>query len=68
MPPPGEDTCQAAPYARLVGQDGTALERELILRQVRIIRPGMVVTADVRPERINFEIAADARISRIYCG
>lgn len=68
IPPPQTDTCQATPYARLVGQDATALERELILRQVRIIRPGDAVTQDFRPVRINFEIGPDNRIARIFCG
>lgn len=68
VPPPGVDTCQAGPYARLVGQDATALERELILRQVRVIRPGDAVTRDYRPVRLNFEIGTDGRIVRIFCG
>ena len=62
------DTCGAAPHAGLVGQDATALERVLILRQVRVIRPGQPVTRDLRPDRINFEIDAANRIARIFCG
>ena len=58
----------AAPYARLIGQDETTLERELILRQVRVIRPGDFVTQDFRPMRLNFEIDNDGRIARIFCG
>jgi len=68
IPPPQSDTCQATPYARLIGQDATALERELILRQVRLIRPGDAVTQDFRPVRLNFEIGPDNRILRIFCG
>lgn len=68
VPPPEADTCGAAPYARLIGQDATALERELILRQVRVIRPGMAVTMDFRAERINFDIDDANRIARIFCG
>ena len=68
VPPADQDTCGAAPYARLIGQDATALERELILRQVRVIRPGMAVTMDFRPERINFDIDENDRIARIFCG
>jgi len=63
-----DNTCNGERYGTLVGQDATALERVLILGQVRIIRPGMVVTQDYRPERLNFEIGADNRVQRITCG
>lgn len=62
------DTCGAPPYARLIGQDATALERELILRQVRVIRPDMAVTMDYSEGRINFEVDATNRIARTFCG
>ena len=68
VPDAASDTCGAAPYAGLVGQDATALERVLILRQVRVIRPGDPVTRDLRPARLNFEIAGDGRIARLFCG
>ena len=68
--PPAADqgTCGAAERQRLVGAPATALERELILGQVRVIRPGDAVTMDFSPQRINFEIDAMGRIARIYCG
>lgn len=62
------DTCGAAPYAALVGQDVTALEKVLILRQVRVIRPGDAVTEDFRPVRINFNITSGETIGSITCG
>lgn len=68
LPPETKDTCNAGRYAELVGQDATALEKTLILGMVRIIRPGDFVTQDYRPERINFAIDQDERISRIFCG
>ena len=68
VPTGAADTCGAAQHAALVGQDATALERVLILGQVRVIRPGMAVTMDFRPERINFEIDEAGRVARIYCG
>lgn len=68
VPPPEEDTCGARDYASVVGQDATSLERVLILRQVRVIRPGQPVTADFRPERINFLIGPNEVIERISCG
>ena len=63
-----QNTCDGERYGTLVGQDATVLERILIMRQIRVIRPGQVVTQDYRPERINFEIAPSGAISRITCG
>lgn len=68
LPPPAEDTCGAAPLAGLVGREATALERVLLMREVRVIRPDTMVTMDVRPARINFEVGEDGRIFRIFCG
>lgn len=62
------DTCGAAPYGNLVGQNATALEKVLILRQVRVIRPGDAVTEDFRPVRINFNIDPAETIRTITCG
>ncbi|QEE34316.1 hypothetical protein FTO60_00520 [Octadecabacter sp. SW4] len=68
MPIIGDDTCGAAPHAALIGQDATALERVLIMRAVRVIRPGMAVTMDYSAARINFDISESQRIERIWCG
>ena len=68
LPSEAEDTCGARPRGGLIGQESTALERELILGQVRVIRPGQSVTMDYRAERINFVLDDAERISRIYCG
>jgi len=67
-PLPGADTCGRADVAGLIGQDATSLERVLIMREVRVIRPGDAVTADLRPGRINFEIDRANRIAVIRCG
>ena len=68
LPDTAADTCRGAQYAALLDRDQTALERVLIMRQIRIIRPGDVVTMDYRAERINFAIDEQGKISRIYCG
>ncbi|SHI78576.1 Peptidase inhibitor I78 family protein [Wenxinia saemankumensis] len=68
LPAAAEDSCGAGPRARLVGQPATALERELILAPVRLIRPGQAVTEEFRPTRINFHIDGAERIARITCG
>ena len=77
---PAVDTCGAAPYAHLIGQSGVALERTLIMRQIRILRDGEHVLGAVIPARINFHLTPvvhhpDSRptrhvevISAISCG
>lgn len=68
VPQPPQDTCNAADFALLVGQDATALETVLLLGKVRVIRPGQAVTMDFRQERINFMIDEANRIEAIRCG
>ncbi|WP_108813665.1 I78 family peptidase inhibitor [Loktanella sp. Alg231-35] len=68
LPPQLEDTCGAANFAGLIGQDVTALETRLHLGMVRVIRPGDLVTQDFRPGRINFMIGEDNVIGTINCG
>ena len=68
VPAPEEDTCGAATYAALIGQDVTALEKVLIMRMVQVIRPGDMVTLDYRPGRVNFMIGEDQSITAVTCG
>ena len=63
-----KNTCDGERYGTLVGQDATMLERILIMGQIRVIRPGSIVTEDYVTERINFDIDGTNRISRIWCG
>lgn len=67
-PPQIADTCGAARFGDLIGQDATALERRLFLGQVRVIRPGDMVTMDFRPDRINIRITENETIQQIDCG
>ena len=67
LPTPAQDTCNASAYSNLIGQDATALERVMLLGQVRVIRPGQAVTMDFRPDRINFNVGASNQITSIYC-
>ena len=68
LPPQIEDTCGAARFADLIGQDATALEKVLLLGPVRVIRPGDAMTMDFRPDRVNFKINAKETIQMIDCG
>ncbi len=62
------DTCGATPYIYLIGEDATALERVLILRQVRVNWPEDTLDGISKPERLNFNITQAGTIESITCG
>jgi len=68
--PPTEQAgqCGAPRLQRLVGQPATVLETMRFGSQVRIIRPGMAVTMDYSPDRLNIEIDGAQRIISVACG
>lgn len=69
--PPPEDmqaACGAAELQGLVGQPASALDALKFSQPVRVIRPGMAVTMDYSPVRLNIELDSQERISRIACG
>ena len=68
LPTGMDDTCNAVRYHTLLNQDATALERNLILGQVRILRPGPISTQDYAPARMNFHVGEDGKINQISCG
>lgn len=67
-PAPTEDTCGAAGFASLVGQDASVLLATTFTTPIRIVRPGDMVTMDFSPARANFEVGADETVTRVYCG
>ncbi len=62
------DTCGATPYLYLIGEDATALERVLILRQVRVNWPEDLLDGTSKPERLNFNITERGIVDSITCG
>lgn len=68
LPTGMDDTCGAVRYHTLLDQDATALERILILGEVRIIRFNSIVTQDYRPTRMNFHVGESGKIVQISCG
>lgn len=64
---PGADACGAAQLQYLVGQPESVLDGMRFDAPVRVIRPGMAVTMDYRPDRLNIEIDARNRIARVHC-
>jgi len=66
-------TCDEKAAQQFVGQtlDEALAERARAAtgaRAVRVIRPGMAVTADYRAGRLNIDIDESGRIIRVHCG
>jgi hypothetical protein len=73
VPPPVTGICNAARAQGLIGraatsQLGTEAVRLTGARDVRWIAPGMAVTMDYRPDRLNIETDAQNRVRTIRCG
>ncbi|HMO07185.1 MAG TPA: I78 family peptidase inhibitor [Paracoccaceae bacterium] len=67
IPEPGP-SCGAEGLQGLVGQHSRVLQTMRFAVPVRVIRPGMAVTTDYREDRLNIEVDARERITRVYCG
>ncbi len=64
---PDLSTCGADALQGLVGQPASVLQTMKFGQETRIIRPGMAVTMDYRPDRLNLDINAKEVITRVYC-
>ncbi len=63
------DQCGAVPLQGLVGQERSAIAgQRFAASSVRLILPGMAVTQDFRPDRLNILISDADRIAAIRCG
>jgi hypothetical protein len=67
-PIPPQDSCGAPDLQFLRGQPETVLQTMKFGVPVRIIQPGMAVTKDYNPMRLNIEIDEAGQVFRIYCG
>ncbi len=72
-PPAVARDCNAQPAQFAVGQAyGEALADEVRRRSgasvVRVIRPGMAVTMEYSPQRLNLDLDASDRVTRVRCG
>ncbi|NIY79161.1 hypothetical protein HCZ23_06720 [Celeribacter sp. HF31] len=68
LPKPSDLSCAIDMVTPLIGEMPTALEAIDIPDPVRVIRPGMAITEDYRPDRTNIDIGRDGRIARVWCG
>ena len=60
--------CNAEAYQYLKWQERSVLDTIELPEGTRIITPGMNITMDFRPERLNFYIGKTDRIEAIRCG
>ena len=67
-PLPMENVCGAAGMQDLIGQSGEKLNTIRFGVPIRIIRPGMAVTMDYSPNRLNIYIDDFDRITAVKCG
>lgn len=66
-PAPGPDACGASGFKGLVGQRGSVLIGIALPEGTRVLRPGMPMTTDFRPDRLNIELDRNDRIARVFC-
>lgn len=64
---PGPGGCLPPGIAALVGQSDAVVETMRFDRPTRIIRPGMAVTMDYSPDRVNIEIDESGTITGVRC-
>lgn len=60
--------CGADGLQGLVGQPQSVLATMKFAGPTRVIEPGMAVTMDYSPSRLNIWIGEDDRIERVTCG
>lgn len=65
---PDRNACGAQGMQDLIGQHKSVFAAMTLPMGTRIIEPGMAVTEDYSPTRLNFDISKDGRITRIWCG
>lgn len=66
--PDTPELCAAEEYQHYIGQPLARLDISTLPEPYRIIAPGMAVTLDHRPERLNISHDAQGIIRRITCG
>jgi hypothetical protein len=65
---PPDDACGAPGLQGLIGQDRRVLASMTFPTPTRVIEPGMAVTMDYNPARLNIELDDAGRIIRVTCG
>jgi len=68
QPIPFEDTCGAGQFETLLGEPAADHDLSTPGRPQRILPPNTIITQDYRPERLNIDLDAAGRITRLWCG
>jgi len=71
-PPSMEPNCGADQYSAYVGQPASdeviaAIAKSRGDKPMRVIKPGMAVTMDYMPERLNVQVGEDGKITGFNC-
>jgi len=62
-----QDTCGAARFRNLVGEEAATIDPETLPPRARIITPDMMITQDFLPTRLNIIVGTDGRIGSLRC-
>lgn len=65
---PAVSTCGAGAMQGQIGKDRSILAAMSFPAGTRIIEPGMMITEDYRPERLNIDLDDKGLIARVWCG
>lgn len=60
--------CGAGRLDGFVGEPVAALDEQYLPQVVRILRPGVPVTEDYSPSRLNVDVDRAGRITAFWCG
>ncbi len=61
------DVCHASHFRSLIGTQASAIDRSTLPAHTRIISPGMMITQDFSPERLNIRVAPDGKVTSVEC-
>ena len=67
-PPAQLALCGADLRTEFLGQSLTALQAAGLPPGARVIRPGDAVTEDYSDQRLNVDLDANDRVTRLWCG
>lgn len=65
---PEPDTCQREAHQSLVGTLGSEINQSNLPAGTRVICHQCAVTMDYRSDRLNIELGANGRVTRVRCG
>ncbi|MBL8543179.1 MAG: hypothetical protein JNJ63_05175 [Hyphomonadaceae bacterium] len=62
-----QDSCGAARFRHLMGAPADQIDRAALPPRTRIITPGMMVTQDFSPQRLNIFVGVDGKVGSLRC-